>query len=139
MNKPELVLAKIIKEIVYSRRSNSSEEAQEITSSLAVILERTYWDNYLFNHRLHNCLNEMLKLYLLEGFSRSSFALKFRMEIKNCLRNFISNMKDNKGEALVCSYRKIKLRGAVKGWKEAEFRLLVKGEVKVAQPHKEKL
>lgn len=100
VSQPEIVLAKLIKQIVYNRRDGSAENAQKITASLAVILERTYWDNYLFNHRLHNCLNEMLKLYLLEGVSQSSFTLKLRMEIKNCLRNFISNMRDNKGKKL---------------------------------------
>ncbi|KAK6639158.1 hypothetical protein RUM43_007428 [Polyplax serrata] len=101
ITKAELLIAKIIKQIERSQRDAAFKEAYTISCSLSTILEQVYWDKYLFNHLLHNCFNTLLKLYLLFNVSVPSpdnvEISKLRGVIKTCTRNFISNIKDNKG------------------------------------------
>lgn len=109
ITKPEILLAKIIKQIETSQREMAMKEAFNISCTLSTILEEVYWDKYLFNHLLHNCFNTLLKLYLLCSYVMPSNYtvenVKFRVVIKTCIKYFISNIKDNKGK------KKLKLKG----------------------------
>lgn len=107
VTKPEILIAKIIKQIENSQREGAIREALNISCTLSNILEHVYWDKYLFNHLLHNCFNTLLKLYLLSNNPVPSFTIenaKFRVVSKTCMRYFISNIKDNKGKAQIIKH-----------------------------------
>ena len=102
ITKTEFLIAKVIKQTETSQKEMKIKEAFDVSCTLSTLLEQTFWDRYLYNHLLHNCYNTLLKLFILGSNPvPSSFTLenaKFKVVIKTCIRNFISNIKDNKGE-----------------------------------------
>lgn len=103
--KQDMILTKLIKAIERAQGENNVEEAQTIAKNLAMILEVLFPTKPNFTPKLQKCFFMMLRIYLLNDIEIQKTAIvntlniKFRVQIKNCIRHFISKVRDDKGKA----------------------------------------
>ncbi|KAL0270061.1 UNVERIFIED_CONTAM: hypothetical protein PYX00_007596 [Menopon gallinae] len=101
--KHDIVVTKLISTIEQAQVEKRMEEALLISKNLSIVLDSIYPERYVFTPKLRKCFCTLLRIHLLNiidvnnDLRTNSVFVKFRIQIQNCVRNFISKMKDDKG------------------------------------------